>query len=108
MSERNLVTFLRDWAPRADRLAALEHLGKDAVIAIAADAGLPFSEAEFDGLVWDLEVALAAKRGEPFDGNFPLWQTMWGKTYLGYLVIDMMAALTEADIEGVLRARGNA
>ena len=106
MSERNLVSFLREWAPRSDRLASLERLDKAAVIAVAADAGLPFTEAEFDGLVWDLEVALATRRGEPFDGAFPLWQTMWGKTYLGYLVLDMMPSLTDQDIDGVLRARG--
>jgi len=106
MSERNLVTFLRDWAPRGDRLASLERLDKDTVIAVAADAGLPFTADEFDGLVWDLEVALAAWRGEPFDGAFPLWQTMWGKTYLAYLVLDMMPALAAADIERVIAARG--
>ena len=31
--------------------------------------------------------------GEPFDAQFPLWQTMWGQYYLEYLVLDLLPAL---------------
>jgi hypothetical protein len=108
MSERNLVQFLRNWSPHVGRLKSLERLDKDAILAVAADAGLAFSEPEFDELVWDLEIALAAKRGEAFDGAFPLWQTMWGKTYFAYLVQDVLPSLTDEDIEAVLVTRGTA
>jgi hypothetical protein len=102
MSERNLITFLRTVAIRADLLDALKLLSKDEVMATAAACGLPFTEAEFDRLIWDLEIRLAAKRGEPFDAHFALWETMWGKHYFDYLVIDMMASLDDGDIEAVL------
>jgi hypothetical protein len=102
MSERNLIAFLRTVAIRADVLGALGTRSKDDVIAAATTYGLPFTEAEFDRLIWDLEIRLAEKRGEPFDAHFPLWETMWGKTYFEYLVVDMMPGFDDADIEAVL------
>lgn len=105
MSERNLIAFLRTVAIRQDVLGALKQQSKDEVLAAAAAFGLPFTEAEFDGLVWDLEIHLAEKRGEPFDAHFPLWETMWGKHYFDYLVIDMIPSLTDEDVEAVLTRR---
>jgi hypothetical protein len=106
MSERNLITFLQTVAIRADVLGALERLGKDEVIAAAADFGLPFTEAEFDRLIWDLEAHMARRRGEPFDAHFPLWETMWGQSYFAYLVKDVIPSLTQGDIETVIAAGG--
>ena len=76
---------------------------KDEVIAAAADFGLPFTEPEFDSLIWNLEAHLAARRGEKFDAQFPLWQTMWGKYYLEYLVVDLIPALGQADFDAVMK-----
>lgn len=102
MTGRNLIEFLRTLAARADLLDGLKVRSKDEVVAAAADFGLPFTEAEFDRLIWDLEGHLARKRGEPFDAHFPLWETMWGKYYLEYLVLDMMPSFSEADFQAVL------
>ena len=104
MSVQNLTTFLRTVAIRADVLDALSRRSKDEVIAAAAAFGTPFTEAEFDRLIWDLEAHLAAKRGENFDAHFPLWETMWGQTYFAYLVRDVMPSLTQADIDTVIAA----
>jgi len=98
MSNSNLIEFLRTVAARADVLQTLNVKSKDEVIAAAADFGLPFTEAEFDSLIWDLELQLAAKRGEKFDQQFPLWHTMWGKYYFEYLVTDLMPSLEEAGV----------
>jgi hypothetical protein len=106
MSERNLMMFLQTVAVRADVLGALEWLGKDDVIAASAAFGLPFTEAEFDRLIWDLEAHLAAKRGEAFDAHFPLWETMWGQSYFAYLVKDVIPSLTAEDIDTVIAAGG--
>ncbi len=102
MSARNVVTFLRTVAARADVLESLKVQSKDAVIAAAADFGLPFREAEFDTLIWNLELYLAEKRGEAFDARFPLWQTMWGKYYFEYLVMDLMPSFVDADFDAVI------
>ena len=105
MSERNLMTFLRTVAIRADVLEALSWRSKDDVIAAAAAFGLPFTDAEFDRLIWELEARLAVKRDETFDAHFPLWETMWGQSYFAYLVKDVIPSLTQDDIEAVITAQ---
>jgi hypothetical protein len=102
MSGRNLIEFLQTVAARADLLDSLKVQTKDEVIADAAAFGLPFSEPEFDAIIWDLEAHLANKRGEPFDAHFPLWETMWGKYYFEYIVLDMLPSFEESDFETVL------
>ena len=104
MSSRNVIDFLRTVAVRVDLLDNLKVRSKDEVINIAAGFGLPFSESEFDTLIWGLEEYLAKKRGEQFDASFTIWQTMWGKYYLEYLVTDLMSSLTEADVDAVMAA----
>jgi hypothetical protein len=101
MSGANLVDFLRTVAVRADLLDSLKVQSKADVVAAAAAVGLPFTEGEFDAVIWDLEVQLAEKRGEPFDAHFPLWETMWGRYYLEYLVLDMLPSFTDAELEAV-------
>jgi hypothetical protein len=98
MSNANLLEFLRTLAARADLLASLKVKSKPEVIAIAGELGMPFTEPEFDDLIWALEIQLAERRGEPFDNRFPLWETMWGQYYLEYVVLDLMPSLEEAGI----------
>lgn len=102
MSARNVVDFLRTVAVRPDLLDHLKVKSKDEVIAAAEQLGFPFTEPEFNSLIWDFEVNLAEKRGEKFDFHFPLWSTMWGKYYLEYLVADVMPSFTEADFDVVM------
>lgn len=106
MSGKNLIEFLRCVAVRADLLDDLKTRSKSEVIEAAGRFGLPFTEAEFDGIIWDLELRLAANRHEAFDAHFPLWQTLWGKYYFEYLVLDVMTSLGDADFAAVLTARG--
>jgi hypothetical protein len=91
----SVIDFLRSVRDRPDLLDALKSRSKDDVLAAAADLGFTFTEDEFDTYVWDAEVRLAQRRGEPFDAQFPLWQTMWGSFYLEYLVTDLLASLDE-------------
>ena len=98
MSSQNVLPFMRLLATRTDLLDELKVQGKDEVIAAAATHGLPFAEADFDPLIWGLELKLAEHRGEPFDAQFPLWQTMWGQYYLEYLVYDLVAALDTTNL----------
>ena len=108
MSGENLFAFLRTVAARVDLLDSLKVQSKDEVIAAAADLGLPFTEAEFDDLVWALEAQLAERRGETFDAQFPLWQTMWGQFYLEYVVRDVMPSFDDSDFAAVLAERPRA
>jgi hypothetical protein len=90
-----VLDFLRLVGTRTDVLEGLKPRSKDEFLAAAAAFGLWLAEAGFDATVWDMEAALAAARGEEFDGRFPLWQTMWGAYYLEYLVTDLMPSLEE-------------
>jgi hypothetical protein len=94
----SVIDFLRLVAGRADLLDTLKLRSKDDVLAAVADLGFSFTEAEFDTYVWDAEVRLAQRRGEPFDAHFPLWQTMWGSYYLEYLVTDLVSSLEETGL----------
>jgi hypothetical protein len=98
MSGQNVLTFLRLLGQRLDLLDELKLKSKDEVIAAAAAHGLPFTEPDFDPLIWGLEVRLAEHRGEPFDAQFPLWQTMWGQYYLEYLALDLIPALDASSL----------
>jgi hypothetical protein len=93
-----VIDFLRLVGSRADLLDTLKERGKDDVLAAAADLGFTFTESEFDTYIWDAEVRLAQRRGEPFDAHFPLWQTMWGSYYLEYLATDLLASLEETGL----------
>lgn len=93
-----VIGFLRHVAGRPGVLDALKVRGKDDVLAAAASLGFAFAEAEFDAYVWDMELKLAARRGEEFDAHFPLWQTMWGTYYLEYLVADLVPSLEETGL----------
>ncbi|HEX5845424.1 MAG: Nif11 family protein [Allosphingosinicella sp.] len=108
MSGENLFAFLRTVAARVDLLDSLKVQSKDEVIAAAADLGLPFTAAEFDDLVWALEARLAERRGEAFDAQFPLWQTLWGQFYLEYVVRDVMTSFDDSDFAAVLAERPRA
>jgi hypothetical protein len=90
-----VLDFLRLLRERPDLLDTLKVQGKDDVLAAATDLGYAFTETEFDADVWDAEVRLAQRRGEPFDAHFGLWQTMWGRYYLEYLVTDLVSSIEE-------------
>ncbi|WP_051451040.1 hypothetical protein [Actinospica robiniae] len=94
----NVIAFIRLLSTRPDLLERLSPLPKSEVLEQAAALGLPFAEADFDPLVWGLEIKLAEWREEAFDGNFPLWRTMWGRTYLEYLVADLLPAFEETGL----------
>ena len=108
VSSKHVIEFLRVLAERADVLDTLNVRSKDEVLAAAADLGLAFDDAEFDSLIWDLEMNLARKRGESFDAHFPLWETMWGKYYLEYLVTDLLPSLSDADVNEALATQAAA
>ncbi len=93
-----MFDFLRQVGERPQLLAELRFKAKDEVLATAATLGYAFSEHDFDTGVWDAELRLAQRRGETFDAAFPLWQTMWGRTYLEYLVVDLVPSLSETGL----------
>jgi hypothetical protein len=98
MSVANVPEFLRYLATHKDRLDDLVTQAKEDVIGHAAELGFEFSEREFNTLIWNAEERLAEFRGDNFDATFPLWDLMWGKYYLEYLVIDLLPSCVESGI----------
>jgi hypothetical protein len=100
MSAANVSAFLRYLAANPNQLEELETQAKGSVIRRAANLGFEFSEEEFDTLVWNSEQQLAEFRSDKFDATFPLWDLMWGKYYLEYLVTDLAPSCTESGLRG--------
>jgi hypothetical protein len=99
MSATNLLGFLRLLGERRDLLDELRTKTKDEVVDAAAKLGYAFSATDYDAVIWSLEGELAKKRGEEFDGNFSLWNLMWGRYYLEFVVEDMLASFTPTELE---------
>ncbi|MEV5891408.1 Nif11-like leader peptide family natural product precursor [Nonomuraea fuscirosea] len=98
MSETNVIDFLRALAQRPELCERLKDKPKDEVITAAAGAGYPFTAQEFNTLIWDLEERLARERGEEFNERFPLWDLLWGRHYLEFLVFDLVPSLDETGL----------
>ena len=98
MSAANVIGFLQTLSARPDLLNDLRTRTKEQVLAVAAFRGHPFTDDEFNSVVWELERRLAEQRTEPFDAAFPLWRTMWGAYYLEYLIIDLLSSCEEAGL----------
>jgi hypothetical protein len=93
VSEKNVLEFLGFLATMPDLVDQLKTVPKAAVIEAADSWSYPFTEDDFNTSIWNLELRLATARGEQFDQYFGLWQTLWGQTYLEYLVFDLVPAL---------------
>jgi hypothetical protein len=102
MTKIEVFRFLQDLAHKPEQVAVLRTLSKLEVLPYAHQSGYDFSEAEFDEAIWDIEVYLSKKLGETFDSSFSLWETMWGKYHLEFLVDNSVGAVTNQDIEAFL------
>lgn len=102
MAKTEVVNFLQNLVRQPELQNKLRTLPKSEVLAYAERSGYKFTEQEFDETVWGIEILLADKLGENFDLNFSLWETMWGKHYLEYLVSNVIDCLSEREIEEFL------
>jgi Nif11 domain len=105
MSVKAVFDFLRSTAGKPEIRARLRSLPKAEVLVHARKSGFDFTDAEFDDGVWGVEMFLAERIGETFDLSFSLWETMWGKHYLDYLLDDVSDCLSEGMIADFLARR---
>lgn len=92
MNNENVFHFLKSLTHQSEVRAALRIKPKTELLQYASEAGFDFSEKDFDDTIWEFEIELAGKLNEKFDLSFSLWETMWGRNYLDYL-IDNLAAV---------------
>lgn len=103
MAKISVFEFLQDVADDPALQLDLRTKSKPEVLGYANKAGFDFSEKEFDDAIWGIEMFLANKVGEPFDLSFSLWETMWGKYYLEYLIDNVLGCVTQEDITDFLQ-----
>ncbi|AVQ71170.1 MAG: Nif11-like leader peptide family natural product precursor [Dolichospermum sp.] len=101
MSKREVCNFLKALAEDSLLKNELKVKEKDEVMRYAQQR-YDFTQREFDDFVWVLENLLADKRGEKFDLAFSLWETMWGKYYLEFVVDNVIGSLSDQDLEKVI------
>ncbi len=102
MAKTKVVNFLQNLVRQPELQNKLKTLPKQKVLAYAKRTGYEFTEKEFDDSVWGIETLLADKLGENFDLSFSLWETMWGKYYLEYLVSNVIDCLSKREIKEFL------
>jgi len=98
MSRKEVTKFLKALDCQPELLLKLRELPKQEVLSYANQSGYGFTQQEFDDTVWGLEIFLANKLGEKFDLTFSLWETMWGKYYLEFVVNNVIDCLSQEDI----------
>jgi hypothetical protein len=98
MSSDNVIAFLHELKRRPDLLSELKTSAKHDVIGAAERLGFPFSEDDFNSVIWTYEERLAEARGEKFSECFTLWRLLWGRYYLEFLVNDLVPSLAEKKI----------
>jgi hypothetical protein len=103
MAKKAVINFLQHLIQQPELQHKLKTLPKPEVLLYAEDSGYEFTEHEFDDTVWGIEILLADKLGKNFDLNFSLWETMWGKYYLEYLVSNVIDCLSESEIATFLQ-----
>jgi hypothetical protein len=87
LPDATVFHFLAGLGSDPAALARLRHAPKETVLAEARARGFTFDGQTFDTTLWETEIALAARIGEPFDFNCSMWETMWGRAYLDYLAL---------------------
>jgi hypothetical protein len=101
MAASDLLDFLRLLRSQRELLSDLSTRTKDEVCETASTMGYSVAAEDFDLTVWPLEMELAKKRGEEFGPNFSLWNLMWGRYYLEFVVDDVLPSFTDAELERV-------
>ncbi|MGK7879445.1 MAG: Nif11-like leader peptide family natural product precursor [Crocosphaera sp.] len=102
MAKIEVIKFLKAMVQDSNLKNQLKVKQKEDVLKEACQI-YSFTEKEFDDVVWDLEGLLAQKRGENFDLNFSLWETMWGKYYLEFVVDNVVSCLSDQELEQVTK-----
>jgi hypothetical protein len=103
MSQRDFMQFLCD---TRDSLAMLTRYAERNLAQLmfhAKNEGYEFSAADISAVVGGLEANVILKLdGEPMDGSSSLWRGMWGRTYLEYVIADVVLRHTDHDLWAVL------
>ncbi len=88
---QQVINFLTSLSKQPEIRIALREQSKEEVLKYARKTGFDFSDKDFDDTIWGYEIELAKQLNENFDLSFSLWETMWGRYYLDYLLDNLIA-----------------
>ena len=91
MFNQKVIDFLKDLTNNEEARQILRTKPKEEVLAFARNMGFEFPEKDFDDTIWGYEQQLAEKLNQNFDLSFGLWETMWGRNYLDYLIDNLIS-----------------
>lgn len=91
MFNQKVIDFLKDLTNNEEARQILRNKPKEEVLAFARNMGFEFPEKDFDDTIWGYEQQLAEKLNQNFDLSFGLWETMWGRNYLDYLIDNLIS-----------------
>jgi len=90
-----VLDFLVELSKHKMSRSKLRHANKEKVLETARELGYVFTEEQYDHTLFGFEEQLAKNIGEEFsDPTFTLWNLMWGKTYLDYLLDGIVPIIT--------------
>jgi hypothetical protein len=108
MSQESFVKFLS--AARRSVAMKTRYDGRNLseLLFHARNEGYAFTAEEVAAVVGALEAnVILVKDGDPFDGSSRLWQQMWGRHHLEYLVDHVVARHTDAELTSLIAKAGS-
>jgi hypothetical protein len=98
-SEAGFMRFLRALRDDPELLARYDQRNLAQLLFHAKNDGFDFAAADAEEVIGRLEYDVITQQdGEPVDGSSRLWQDMWGRRYLRYLVDHVVRRYTDVEL----------
>jgi hypothetical protein len=108
MSQENFLEFLSAVRASAAALARYNRRNLSELLFHAKNEGYEFTAEEVAEVIGKLEASvILTKDRDPYDGTSRLWQEMWGKCRLEYLVNHVVNRHTDEELRSFVDSRGS-
>ncbi|QHG20424.1 Nif11-like leader peptide family natural product precursor [Nostoc sp. ATCC 53789] len=103
MSKENVINFLRACTNDTALLEKFEQKNLPEVILHAKSLGYGFSSEELSAVIGSMEAQIITeKMGEEINAYSSLWQRMWGKYRLQYVVEELFRTFSNMELKQFL------
>lgn len=107
MSQKSFIEFLSAAHASAAVLARYNRRSLSELLFHVKNEGFDFTSEEVAEVIGKLEASvILTKDQDPYDGTSRLWQKMWGRRHLEYLVNHVVARHTDEELRSLIDARG--
>lgn len=99
MASSEFIRFIGELRSDPRMLAAYQRKNLVQLVFHARNAGFDFTEDEAVATVGALEInVIVSKDAEPVDGGSRLWEKMWSRPYLDYIVNHVAARYSDDEL----------